>query len=193
MARSGSRKTIDRGVYRDELLDRLSRPTPRSSIVRLFYTSRPSTIRRFVVSIHVDAVDRATRWTWSHVANESAERIPPLCAHRDAAATVISVVLMLGVEATLLCAEPGPVRGCVTETVSKIWIVFAIHRLSDNRCASRSSLPLRATRLRAEPAVRRPSQCSKSGRELNAASFTRSELTRTAMTRDNSNVHDETR
>ncbi len=66
-----------------------------STIVSLLRTGRPSTIRRLVVAVRIDAIQRMLRrWTSPHVRQEGIKRLAPWRADGDAAATVQRVRLL---------------------------------------------------------------------------------------------------
>lgn len=76
-------------------------------VVALRATRRPSAIRRFVVSVCVDAIKRRTNERpLTHVGEEGFVRVAPSVAHLDSAPAVISVVLAAWVAATVLHKTP---------------------------------------------------------------------------------------
>lgn len=78
-----------------------------SSVVSLFYGSRPAAIARFVVAVYVYAVNRVLgRWSRTHVGVEVLDRVFPSVANGDPTTAIIGVVLVSGVEAPMLHQVP---------------------------------------------------------------------------------------
>lgn len=71
-----------------------------ASIARLFATSSPAAITRFVIAIRVDAVECGATRTFAHVTNKCGE-VSPFITDRNAPATVASPVRGSGVTATV--------------------------------------------------------------------------------------------
>jgi hypothetical protein len=53
--------------------------------------TRPATVARFVVAIIVNAINRCTNWSVSHVSKEVRERLSPAIAYRNAPSSVATV------------------------------------------------------------------------------------------------------
>lgn len=89
------------------------------SVVGLLKASRPSTVRRAVRAVIVDALKRMSwRWPWSHVTPERCEVVEPLGAHGNPSAAVMRVVWIIGVGAAVFGRGPGPILGRVRGGVS---------------------------------------------------------------------------
>jgi hypothetical protein len=81
----------------------------RTSITRLLSSRGPPAIRRFVIAIVVDPIDRMLgRRTWPHVLQEVVEREPSI-ADAYIPSSVSSILDVVLVETTGLHAVPGPV------------------------------------------------------------------------------------
>ncbi len=72
----------------------------------LFSLRGPAAISRLIVFVVVDAFDRCVRWSRSHICVEQFERVFPAVAHRDAAASVVSKLFNVGIEAAALGSLP---------------------------------------------------------------------------------------
>lgn len=90
-------------------------------IAALNFASRPSAVRRLVVSVVVDAIERMLpRWTWPHVAKEVLKS-PPSLADRDASPPVVRERAVKGVSAAPQHLRPRVVlSGRVLRAVSAI-------------------------------------------------------------------------
>lgn len=78
-----------------------------TSVSPLFDIRRPSTIVWTVTLLIVNALNRALRWTRSHVGDEIIERLPTL-ANRDSAPAIVGVIGGIWVTAALF--HTGPTR-----------------------------------------------------------------------------------
>lgn len=94
-------------------------------IERLSFRSRPSAISWFVISIVVDAIERGSRWFWSHIRIESRKTAQPTLAHSDAAFPVVLELRRLLVVATLLGSVPRAVLARSGEIVRRAWVWLA--------------------------------------------------------------------
>jgi len=73
-----------------------------SSVTILLKPCCPATVGRFVISAVVNSVKRMLRtWLASHVGKESGEAVSPAVTHSKAAATVIGILLTLGIVAAV--------------------------------------------------------------------------------------------
>lgn len=82
------------------------------AVSSLFRCCRPSAVARLVISIVVDAVERMSQRTWTHVAQKRSKRLSPLFTHRDAASTVIRPLRGRWIKATSHGSHPRSVLGC---------------------------------------------------------------------------------
>lgn len=76
------------------------------TVPHLLSGSRPSTVFRFIVGVIVDPIKRCAVWSWSHVAIEGREIIPPFFAHRYSTRSVVTVFLIRWIKAASLGGTP---------------------------------------------------------------------------------------
>lgn len=63
-----------------------------AGILRLLHRGRPTAVTGFVVSIHIDAVNRMfSGWAWSHIVQKGRKTSAPLVAHGDASSAVVLI------------------------------------------------------------------------------------------------------
>jgi hypothetical protein len=90
-----------------------------SRIKRLLLACCPTAVRRFVISVVVDAVKRAAFWSWSHVLNKSSEpasswlQRAPTVANSNPAPTPIFIVFAACVITPLAHMVPTSVERMV--------------------------------------------------------------------------------
>jgi hypothetical protein len=78
---------------------------PALVVLRLFRTSSPATIARFIVSLVINAINGVFRgWRVTHVAVKRIKGIEPLFAHRDR--SIVAMSLVLSVANTILSILP---------------------------------------------------------------------------------------
>lgn len=93
-----------------DILQAVNRYLSRLALVsRLLRARRPSTIRRLVVAVVVDAIKGCSWRFWPHVVGKRLERIPPL-AYADAASTVVLPVWNIGISAPLFHVHPNLIK-----------------------------------------------------------------------------------
>lgn len=88
-------------------------------VVSLLMRGGPSAIVRRVRTVVVDAINRVTMWTWSHVAEESREVVTPLIANGDAPSTIPRIRSTAGPVAARLHRPPDSVQPCAFS--SRLW------------------------------------------------------------------------
>lgn len=79
-------------------------------VIGLFASAGPAAVRRLVIAVHVDAIERGLLVrTRTHVAKKNGTRVTPFITHLNATATVVAVTGILRVVTALLhggpCAE----------------------------------------------------------------------------------------
>lgn len=101
----------DRSVIGIESMPMLAcRPQPVwAPIVRLRVRVGPAAVRRFVVTVRVNSIDRESCWTRSHVGEEGGEIVAPAVADGDARTTPIFPFTDLRVKAPLEHVFPGSI------------------------------------------------------------------------------------
>jgi hypothetical protein len=96
------------------------------SIFGLNLSGRPAAIRRFVMSVAVNAIKRASDWPIPHVSEERREVVLPLGAHGDSPSSVVSKVLRGSAEAPLLSLLPHRELRGVTHSVRQPALVLQL-------------------------------------------------------------------
>lgn len=85
-------------------------------IETLFFSSRPSTIRWFIVSVVIYAINRVSKWTRPHVGNEILESASawlndaPSIANSYSASSPIFVIMAARIRAALDHGGPSPIK-----------------------------------------------------------------------------------
>lgn len=80
-------------------------------VVALHSRRSPSAVSRLVVAVDVDAVEGRPVRALPHVCQKCREVVAPLVAHRDAATAVGGELVVSGIKAPRLRAQPAPVLG----------------------------------------------------------------------------------
>lgn len=81
-------------------------------VLCLLFAVSPPAIIWSIRAVRVDSVERMLiAWARSHVTDESTVVVPPLGAHRDASASVVRILRVLGIEAPAFCTAPALVFG----------------------------------------------------------------------------------
>lgn len=84
-----------------------------TSIVSLLFSSAPSAIRRFIMSIVVDPINSHALWLSPHIDKKILETIKPTITHNNPAPTIIMVKTIVRVIAPLFNAAPRLIgRAC---------------------------------------------------------------------------------
>lgn len=84
----------------------MSEPNRRSLVSGLFSAGRPLAIARFVVSVHVYAINLMIFRARTHVLKKRLKRVTPCVTHRNPASAVPLVRMMTWRVASLLCLSP---------------------------------------------------------------------------------------
>lgn len=84
-------------------------------VLGLLSPSGPTAVRRCVVSVHVDAVDRTISRRLAHVGKERLEGTSPSCADLDSSTAVVLEVVALRISAALEHFAPSTVRAGLRE------------------------------------------------------------------------------
>lgn len=78
-----------------------SKKSSGSKVVGLFFCCCPPTVRRFVMAIVVNPVERSARWTRSHVAKELFKRFNPLWSNANSSTAPLGVTLTCPAQASI--------------------------------------------------------------------------------------------
>lgn len=88
-------------------------------IMRLFQSSSPTTVARFIIAVVIwVAIQASGGWAWSHVSVEQFKTVPPSVAHGDTPTTIILPCGTLRIEASLLSAQPGKILATAVSSMS---------------------------------------------------------------------------
>lgn len=87
-------------------------------ISRLCYRISPSTVIRRIVSIIINSVNRIPIWSWPHVINKLYKGIKPSIANLNTPRSIIPVMGVGRVEASLPDPSPSPVQWVAGKAVS---------------------------------------------------------------------------
>lgn len=96
-----------------------------STVVLLFFTRSPATIRFFIIPIGIDAIQRRIRRSWSHVSQKVCE-VFPVFANLDAAPSVAAVCAMTIPSHALSHGSPTAVFAARTAVQTVTVAVFEI-------------------------------------------------------------------
>lgn len=120
-----------------DAIDVVKRQFAVSSVARLNKLISPSTVVRFIVFVHINAVQARAFWPCTHVKNKSIKTVSPAVAHRNPSTTIVRPVVVFGVVAAVDCPAPRVEEG-VSLTVGKVAhgsIVNCVRfKIVENRC-----------------------------------------------------------
>ena len=88
------------------------------SVIRLFFCSSPSAIRRSIISIVVDAINGMQRWSASHI-REKVTEVFPTVTNPNPSSTVEEIIRIVTIVTSGMHMRPASVfwrnsDGCVT-------------------------------------------------------------------------------
>lgn len=89
-----------------------------AAVIILLLACGPSAVRRLVVPVGVDSVERHPVWALPHIFKEGQERVSPPLAHRYPATAIHGIASCPGVVAPTFHGDPGVVRGGLGAAVS---------------------------------------------------------------------------
>jgi hypothetical protein len=143
-----------------------------SFITRLFYEGSPAAIPRRIGPIVVYAIKRKTGRVLAHIAQERLEVMEPFVAHCYSAASIILVMLIRWIKATVLSSTPALVSWRVASTVAVIRIRPAPKASADTSLAD-TDLPFASATLTTKTTTPRLLGCDQGGCEAQPAHFAR--------------------
>lgn len=112
----------------------------RAFVSILFGRSRPTAVRRLVVAINIDAINRmARRWSHAHVGKKCRETVAPTIAHADTPQPVICIAGRVGIFAAVDHATPTNVFSRPLAATIMLARMAVNHRSLRRQFASKAS------------------------------------------------------